>query len=131
TTSPIPTPPTTLQRNRRPRSVVENVPTTTAPIATFRSTSAVPSFTRLSPSITAITRRGTPSRLAIDVAAIGSVGETTAPSTNAAFHENPPIHQCAAAATVRVVTATRPTASRLIGAAFWRRSRRDVKNADR
>jgi hypothetical protein len=91
----------------------------------------VPSLTRLSPSITAITRRETPRRLAIDVAAIGSVGETTAPRTKAAFQEKPSIHQCAAAATVTVVTTTRPTASRLIGLAFMRRSRSEVKNADR
>ena len=37
----------------------------------------------------------------------------------------------AAAATITVVTTTRPTASRLIGLAFCRRSRSEVKNADR
>ena len=124
-------PPTTLQTNHRPRSVAEKDPTTTAPTATFKRTSAVPSLTKLSPSITAITRRGTPSLLAIDVAAIGSVGETTAPRTNASCHEKPSIHQCAAAATVTVVTATSPTARRLIGAAFCLRSRSDVKKAER
>src|ERR671934_3051731 len=112
-----------LHTNSPARSQAENAPATTAAGDTFQRTSAVPSFTRLSPSITAITRRGTPSRLAIDVAAIGSVGETTAPSTNAAFHEKSSIVQCATAATVTVVTTTRPTASRLIGLAFCRRSR--------
>src|ERR671932_1149323 len=107
TTSPIPTPPTTLQTNVRPSSQAEKVPATTAPSATFQRTSAVPSLTRLSPSMTAITRRGTPSRLAIAVAAIGSVGETTAPSTNAAGQEKPSIAQWATAATVTVVTTTR------------------------
>src|SRR5919204_4014220 len=109
-----------LHTNSPARSQAENVPATTAASDTFQRTRAVPSFTRLSPSITAITRRGTPRRLAIDVAAIGSVGETTAPSTNAACHEKSSIHQCATAATTTVVTTTSPTASRLIGLAFWR-----------
>jgi hypothetical protein len=75
-------------------------------------------------------RRGTPRRRAIFVAASGSVGETTAPSTNAALHEKPSIAQCATAATATVVATTRPTASNPIGRAFVRRSRSDVKNAD-
>jgi hypothetical protein len=53
----------------------------------LKRTSAVPSLTRLSPSTIAIARRGTPRRCAIEVAAIGSVGETTAPSTKATDHE--------------------------------------------
>ena len=43
----------------------------------------MPSLTRLSPSMMATIRRGMPSRRAITVAASGSVGDTTAPSTNA------------------------------------------------
>ena len=60
----------------------ENVPLIAAITATRNATSAVASLTRLSPSMITTRRRGTPSRLEIAVAAIGSVGETTAPSTN-------------------------------------------------
>ncbi len=49
----------------------------------------VASFTRLSPSRIVTIRRGTPSRWAMDVAAIASVGETMAPSTKAAGHDSP------------------------------------------
>ena len=76
----------------------------------------MPSLTRLSPSIIVTTRRGTPSRRAIDVAASGSVGETTAPSTNAAATSSPSTSACATTATPTVVAATSPIASSEIGA---------------
>ena len=63
------------------------------------------------------------------VAAIGSVGETIAPSTNAAGQVRPSTTACATTATPTVVTTTSPTASNPIGPALARRSRRDVKNA--
>ena len=59
------------------------MPETAATTATRSATSAVASLTRLSPSTIVTIRRGTPSRREIAVAAIGSVGATTAPSTNA------------------------------------------------
>ncbi len=88
----------------------------------------MPSFTRLSPSISDTIRRGAPSRPAISVAASASVGETTAPSVNATGHERP-IHSCATTATTPIVAATRPNARNAIGRRFVRRSRSDVKNA--
>ena len=45
----------------------------------------------------------------IAAAAIGSVGETTAPSANAAPHERPSISAWATSATATMVTSTRPT----------------------
>lgn len=63
------------------------------------------------------------------VAATGSVGETMAPSTNAAGHDMPSTRKCAVAATATVVTRTRPTASSDIGGRLSRRSRREEKNA--
>ena len=63
----------------------------------------------------------------IFVAASGSVGETTAPSTNAALHEKLSISSCATTATAQVVAITSPIASSEIGRAFWRRSRNDVE----
>ena len=73
-------------------------------------------------------RRGTPSRRAIAVAAIGSVGETIAPSVNAAAHGSPTT-SCATTATATVVASTSPIASRPIGRMFVRRSRSEVKKA--
>jgi hypothetical protein len=72
-------------------------------------------------------RRGTPNRRAIAVAAIGSVGATTAPSTNEAGQLRP-VARWATAATPSIVATTRPIASRPIGFRFARKSRRLVKN---
>src|SRR5438067_13223590 len=82
TARPIAIPPITLTKNRVVALPGEKLPVTTAATAKRYATSAVPSLTRLSPSITAIRRRGRPRRCAIAVAAVGSVGETIAPSTN-------------------------------------------------
>jgi len=65
----------------------------------------------------------------IAVAAIGSVGETTAPSTNAAAHGRSGTIACATTATTTIVRSTRPTASNPTGRTFERRSRSEVKNA--
>ena len=75
-----------------------------------------------------MSRLGMLNRCATSVAASASVGETTAPSVNAAAHESP-IALCATTATPPVVTSTRPIASSEIGRMFARRSRRPVKNA--
>ena len=82
-------PPTTVHTKLPAASTSENDPVTTAATANLKRTSAVPSLTRLSPSMIAIGRRGTPRRRPIDVAASGSVGETTAPRTKAVAHERP------------------------------------------
>ena len=80
--------------------------------------------------MTAMMRRGTPSRRVIFVAASGSVGETTAPSTKAALHEKPSISSWATTATAHVVAITRPIASSEMARAFCRRSRNDVEYAE-
>ncbi len=89
----------------------------------------MPSLISASPSTIVMTRRGAPTRRAIAVAATGSVGETIAPSTNAAAHDIPGITAWATTATTSIVASTNPTASRPIGRRFARRSRRLVKKA--
>ena len=74
-------------------------------------------------------RRGTFSRLAIWVAATGSVGATIAPSANAAAHGSPSISAWAATATAHAVTITSTTASSEMLRRSARRSRRLAKNA--
>ena len=66
---------------------------------TGRATSAVASLIRLSPSTIVTRRRGTPKRRAMTVAAIGSVGETMAPSTNAELQARSSIAEWATTAT--------------------------------
>ncbi len=80
-----------------------------------------------SPSTIETTRRPTPRRRAIVDAAIGSVGETIAPSVNAAAHGIPSTTECATTATTTIVTSTSPTESTAIGLTFVRSSRSDVK----
>ena len=65
----------------------------------------------------------------IAVAAIGSVGETTAPSTNAAAHGRSGTISWATTATTTIVSRTSPTESSPTGRTFARRSRSEVKNA--
>ena len=66
----------------------------------------------------------------IAVAAIGSVGETTAPNTNAAAHDMSSTSAWATTATATIVVITSPIARSPIGRTFARSSRKDVKNAD-
>ena len=74
-------------------------------------------------------RRGAFWRRAIAVAASGSVGETIAPSVNAAAHDRPSMSSCATTATAHIVASTSPIASSEIGRAFARSSLRFAKNA--
>ena len=90
---------------------------------------AVASLISASPSTTVTTRRGSPIRPAIAVAATGSVGETIAPSRNAASHEKPGMTSCATTATARHVASTRPIDRSEIDPALARRSRSEAKNA--
>src|SRR3954452_4150320 len=73
------------------------------------------------------TRRGAWSRRAIAAAASGSVGETTAPSTNAAATERPILWPTTP--TAAVVTNTSPTARNVISRMFARSPRTEVKSA--
>ena len=65
----------------------------------------------------------------IDVAAIGSVGETMAPSAKATAHGIPGTSILATTATITIVAATRPKARIVIGRRLLRRSRSDVSTA--
>src|SRR4051794_27663762 len=75
-------------------------------------------------------RRGTSSRRMIVAAASGSVGDTTAPRTNAASQERPGTIACAAKATAHIVTSTSPTALRVSPRRLARRSLKFAKIAD-
>ena len=69
-----------------------------------------------------------PIRSAIAVTATGSVGETIAPSTNAAGHDIPGTTAWTHTATATHVSSTSPTDSSEIGATLRRRSRSEAKN---
>ncbi|MGZ8795497.1 MAG: hypothetical protein ACXW0F_12785, partial [Gaiellaceae bacterium] len=58
-------------------------------------------------------RRGAPNRRITAEAAIGSVGEITAPRTNAALQDIPSTYACETMATTVIVAITRPTDSTL------------------
>ena len=93
----------------------------TAAIAILYAVSAVPSLTSDSPSRIVFERPLTPSRSSTAAADTGSVGPSTAPSTNAAAHGMPST-ALATAATAQMVAITRPTASSVIGAQLARSS---------
>jgi hypothetical protein len=128
TTRPIATPPTALRAKLTTASLAEKTPVSTAAMAKRYAIRAVASLMRLSPSITATSVRGAPTRRAIAVAAIGSVGETIAPRTNATGQSRP-IAACATTATASIVASTRPIERNPIGLMFRRSSRSDPKNA--
>ena len=72
---------------------------------------------------------GSPSRSAIALEAVGSVGATIAPSTNDSAQPRPGMKACATAATASIVTSTSPIARNPIAFMFARSSRSEVKNA--
>ncbi len=92
TTSPISSPPRAATTNSHAMSNAETDPPMAA-TATRSSTSAVASLSRLSPSRMVTTRRGMPTRRAIEVAATASGGATTAPSANATAGSTGVSHQ--------------------------------------
>jgi hypothetical protein len=128
TNKPIATPPILLSAKSSPASKIEKLPATAAATAVRYNTSAMPSLMRLSPSRIVAIRRGTPRRLAIAVAATGSVGETMTPKTKAAGHESP-MAACATTATVTAVSGTRPMPKSAIGLTFTLNSRGEKKKA--
>src|SRR6202022_666911 len=91
-------------------------------------TRAEASLSRLSPLSTANKRRGRLKRSRIAVAAIGSVGPSTAPRTNAGPQRNPSI-KCATSITAMVVVKTNPIAKSEIGRQLSRKSRQDELGA--
>ena len=112
-----------------PRRASEKLPPTTAATATRKATRAVASLNRPSPSTTLTSRRGTSSLRMIIAPASGSVGETIAPSANAAAQDMPAMSSCATSATAHIVTSTRPMLVIEIGRRFARRSPRLAKKA--
>jgi hypothetical protein len=103
---------------------------TSAARAVLRATSAVASFTRLSPCRIDTTRRGRPMRRATAVAATASGGATTAPRAKAAATENGSgTTHSATSATQPVVKSVAPTDSRAIEDRLARKSTSDVRIA--
>jgi len=121
------TPPPAAMKKSSTVSLKMNVPLTAAITAARYRMSAVASFTRLSPSRIVTTRCGRPNRFATAVAETASGGETIAPKAMAPAQPNPGRQMCATTATAAVVANTRPTASRVIGRRFERKSRHEVK----
>ena len=89
----------------------------TAASAILYAVSPVPSLISDSPCRIVFARPVAPSRSSTAAAETGSVGPSTAPSTNAAAHGMPST-ALATAATAAIVTSTSPTASSVIGAQF-------------
>ncbi len=127
TRSPSATPPTETRTNDTLAWASENVPVIAAAMANRYATSAVASFTRLSPSRIVTTRRGTPSRWKIAVAATASGGATIAPRAKAAGQPRPGMSAWATSATAAVVVRTSPTDRRPIARRFFLKSRIEVK----
>ena len=99
-----------------------------ATIAVRSPTSAVASFSSDSPSSTVTTRRGSPIRRAMAVAATASGGATIAPNANAAA-SGIGSSQYATRPTSTIVKITRPTANRLIDFTFALTSTSEVRMA--
>lgn len=86
-------------------------------------------MTRLSPSSTTTSRRGSFSRDSTAPAATASGGETIAPSAKQAAQGKPGASSFAAQATATVVNTTQPTACSRIGRRLARNSCQSVKKA--
>src|ERR1700733_8010786 len=90
----------------------------------------VASFNKLSPSRMSTILLGNPSVFAIEVAAIASVVEITAPSKNPAFQSRAVIKRSENSATPQTVKPTSPTASSPITTPLRRNSLHDIVHAD-
>ncbi len=119
TTTPVRTPPSEIQTNSAIAPPAESPPAAKPAMASLYAASAVPSLTSASPSMIVATRSGTPRRRITEVAATGSVGPTTAPSTNAAAQDMPAT-SWATTATATIVATTSPTARSVISPATRR-----------
>ena len=74
-------------------------------------------------------RPGSPTRRAMEVAAMASVGATTAPSTNPRRQSKPAKTAGAIRATATTVKPTRPKARRKMLTRLYRKSRQEVVQA--
>src|SRR3984957_19463973 len=128
---PIPSPPTIRYASRaNPSPTVGIVPRSRNDSPISRASKPVASFNRLSPSRMSTILRGKPTAFAIEVAAIASVVETTAPSKNPAFQYSAVINRSENSATPQTVNPTSPTASSPITTIFRRNSLHDIVHAD-
>lgn len=126
--SPIATPPPAATRKSRLTVPIVTLPVS-AEMAALRATSAVASFTRLSPSSTVTIRRGIPTRRAMAVAATASGGATTAPSAMAAASDTEGTTHQVTRPTASVETTTKPTESHRSASFADAKSTRDVRMA--
>ena len=110
-------------------SPTEKLPCVAAVTATENATSPMPSLTRLSPSRIVRSRSGAELVLITVDALTGSVGASTAPSTNAVAPLSAPTSHHAIPPTANSVTAVRPNASPRIERQLARASRGAVRNA--
>lgn len=108
--------------NLVPAAAGENVPVETAATAKLKVTSAVASFTRLSPSRMVTSLRGRRMRRSSAIGATASGGETIAPSTKPTAQERPST-KWEMAATAAAVTRTQPIASSRMGRRLARNPR--------
>ena len=94
---PTTAPPIATQRElRRRRPTSENAPVAAPRAANLNATSPDASLIRLSPFRMCVMRAGSGSRAVIDAVATASVGDTIAPSANAATSGSDGISACIA-----------------------------------
>src|SRR5213593_1781760 len=121
--TPSTNPPPESTKNCSAASRQLNTPVTTAAVANLNATSPEASLIRLSPLTIVATRAGILSLPVTALTATASVGETTAPSANAAASGSSGTSQCSKYPTASTVKSTRPKASSNTGRRTPTRSR--------
>jgi len=116
-------PPSATHASSMPADASENTPVAAAATANLNATRPEASLMRLSPVRIALTRPGSGRRAVIDAVATASVGETMAPSANAAASGSAGISVCMANPTTTTVANTSPNASSSTGRITSRKSR--------
>lgn len=111
TMKPTATPPSPSSAKRSTAPWKLNTPVSAAAAAKRYSTRPAASLSRLSPSSSTISRRGSATRSSTALAATASGGETIAPSVKQAAQGSEGTAQCTARPTARVVNTTAPIAS--------------------
>ncbi|MNT16025.1 hypothetical protein D3C72_1511100 [compost metagenome] len=114
TAVPIAAPPKASTAKLPRACVVLNAPVMAAATAKRKSTSPVASLSRLSPSNSISTRRGSLTCCSTARAETASGGETIAPNAAHAAHGNEGNSQCVTTATTKVVKSTAPTANEVM-----------------
>ncbi len=111
---PTATPPSASSAKRTTAPSKLNAPVSAAATAKRNSTRPAASLSRLSPSSSTISRRGSATRSSTALAATASGGETIAPSVKQAAHGSAGTAQCTATPTASVVNTTAPIASSMM-----------------